>query len=132
MHNLLQSFEVSNHHLFVISSAKNRNNFQFSSLLIYSLGPDSSLYPLSVLRACATSFDMPSLDMLCKRQRGRLTVKLTGAPNDRVRHLSTLKKLLSADILLSILSTCYDDNFDNPKAERPFNCKIENGKCSDF
>ena len=31
VHNLLQPFEVSNYHLFVISSAKNRNIFQFYS-----------------------------------------------------------------------------------------------------
>ena len=29
VHNLLQPFEVSNYHLFVFSSAKNRNIFQF-------------------------------------------------------------------------------------------------------
>ena len=32
VHNLLQPFEVSNYHLFVISSAKNRNIFQFCCL----------------------------------------------------------------------------------------------------
>ena len=61
---------------------RHRNIGTFSSftvkLLIYSLGPDSSLYPLSVLRP--SFFDMPSLDMLCKRQRGRLTVKLENVP----------------------------------------------------
>ena len=31
VHNLLQPFEVSNYHLFVILSAKNRNIFQFYS-----------------------------------------------------------------------------------------------------
>ena len=30
---------------------------QVYKLLVYSLGPDSSVYPLSVLRAQATSFD---------------------------------------------------------------------------